>query len=71
MPLRRNVRGADHRKRPFSSSASIVACRFVAAGTYLPSRCLETSAIYSPISQSSRSRHYALQYIASYEQKRV
>jgi hypothetical protein len=31
--------------------SSIVACVFIAAGTYLASCCLETAVVYSPISQ--------------------
>jgi hypothetical protein len=38
-----NSRHGPHRKH-----CSIVACVFVAAGTCLPSRCLETVAVYSP-----------------------
>jgi hypothetical protein len=34
---------------------SIVACTFVAAGTCLPIRCLETAVVYSPILQSLHS----------------
>jgi hypothetical protein len=42
-------------KHSISSSTSIVARQFVAAGTRIPSRCLETSLVYSPISRSSHS----------------
>jgi hypothetical protein len=44
-----------HVESRISNSASIVAHRFVATGTCLPSRCLETSLLYSPISRSSHS----------------
>jgi hypothetical protein len=37
-------RHGPHRKHRLS----IFACLFVAAKTYLPSRCLETVAVYSP-----------------------
>jgi hypothetical protein len=42
-------------KRPVSNSTSTVACRFVAVGKCLPSRCLETALVYLLISRSLRS----------------
>jgi hypothetical protein len=47
-----------HRQNPIEST-SIVACVFVAAGTCLPSRCLETALVYMPTSQSLHSSSYA------------
>jgi hypothetical protein len=42
------------RNIPVSNNTSTAARGFVAAGTCLPNRCLETALVYSPI---SRSRH--------------
>jgi hypothetical protein len=39
-------RHGPHRKHPVSNSNSTVACVFVAAGTYLTSRCPEMAAVY-------------------------
>jgi hypothetical protein len=38
-----------------NGSYSIAACLFVAAGIYLPSRCLETAPVYFLISRSLNS----------------
>jgi hypothetical protein len=47
--------GPSRKPNPFSKSTYIVASRFVAVGTCLQGRCLETSLIYLPISRSSHS----------------
>jgi hypothetical protein len=48
-------RHGPRRNIPVSNSTPIVARRFVAAGTCLRSRCLETGLVYLPISWSSHS----------------
>jgi hypothetical protein len=48
-------------KHPIFNSTSVVAQKFVAAGTCLPSCCLETSLVYSPLSwswHSNSSKYY-------------
>jgi hypothetical protein len=40
-------RHGPHRKHPVSNSNYVVVCVFVAAGTCLLSRCLETVVVYS------------------------
>jgi hypothetical protein len=48
---------ADRVENTVSNSDSIVTCVFVAAGTRLPIRCLETAVVYSPISQLLNSNY--------------
>jgi hypothetical protein len=61
--LQDNSSARTRQKHPVSNSTSIVARRFVAAGTCLSSRCLETGLVYLSVSLSSHSNGSPLYYI--------
>jgi hypothetical protein len=55
--------GTDRVENPFSKSISSITRRFVAVGTYLQGRCLETGLVYLLISRSSNSNCSSTRYI--------
>jgi hypothetical protein len=64
--LQDNSSARTTQKHAVSNSTSIVARRFIAAGTCLSSRCLETSLVYLLISRSLHSNgsaHYNILHI--------
>jgi hypothetical protein len=64
-PLNNNSRGADHRKHRSSVAVLIVDFLSVAAGKYLPGRCLETALVNLFISRSLQSNGSTLYNIIS------